>query len=500
MKEIRRLHMNAVPTTIISFPAGWLLFMMLILGIGKLSARQKPVEKVFRAGAAISVISPKIGTSINGNFQEAFTQDIHDDTHARGLVLDDGQTKIAIVTLDLCMAYRETMDNAKKRAEGFTGIPVENMLISATHTHSGGTACAVFGSTPDPDYLVFLEERAADAIIRANNNLVPAKIGWGTGHEASQVFNRRWKMKDGVISTNPFGGEDQVRMNPGIANPDLLEPAGPIDPEVPVIAVQSFDGKPIAVLANYSLHYVGGTNKGDISADYFGMFAERIGEMVGAGHYDSGFVGFMTNGTSGDINNINFGGSPPKPMQPYEKMAIVANTIAAEVFKVYQNIIYKDWVPLAVEQKEISLDVRKPDTKELERAKSILAKTDGENLATREEIYARETLLLSDFPDEKQLILQALQIGDLAITAVPCEIFVEIGLEIKAKSPFEQTFSISLANGYNGYLPTPKHHALGGYETWRARSSYLEVEASNVITTNLLALLAKLKSKTLATR
>ena len=307
-------------------------------------------------------------------------------------------------------------------------------------------------------------------------------------------------MKEGVISANPFGGEDEVRMNPGIGNPDLLEPAGPIDPEVPVIAVQTLEGKPIAVLANYSLHYVGGTNKGDISADYFGMFAARIGDMVGADAYGSGFVGFMTNGTSGDINNINFGGSSPKPMKPYEKMAIVANTVAAEVFKVYQNITYQDWVPLAEVQKEISLGVRKPDAKELKRAKSILAEANGQNLVKREEMYARETLLINDFPDEKQLILQAIQIGDLAITAVPCEIFVEIGLEIKEKSPFEQTFSISLANGYNGYLPTPKHHALGGYETWRARSSYLEVEASNVITSNLLALLNELKSNLLTSR
>ncbi len=108
--------------------------------------------------------------------------------------------------------------------------------------------------------------------------------------------------------------------------------------------------------------------------------------------------------------------------------------------------------------------------------------------------------LINDFPDKKELILQAIQIGDLAITAVPCEIFVEIGLEIKEKSPFEQTFSISLANGYNGYLPTPKHHEWGGYETWRARSSYLEVDASNVVISNLLGLLDQLKSSAITSR
>jgi hypothetical protein len=102
-------------------------------------------------------------------------------------------------------------------------------------------------------------------------------------------------------------------------------------------------------------------------------------------------------------------------------------------------------------------------------------------LKTQPQIYARETILLAKFPAKVKVILQAMRVGELGIVANPCETFVEIGLDIKAKSPLQPTFAISLANGYNGYLPTPEHHALGGYETWRARSSYLEVNASNAI-------------------
>jgi hypothetical protein len=91
------------------------------------------------------------------------------------------------------------------------------------------------------------------------------------------------------------------------------------------------------------------------------------------------------------------------------------------------------------------------------------------------------------------LILQAFRIGDLAVCSSPCETFVETGLEIKSKSPFKPTFTIELANGYNGYLPTPEQHRLGGYETWRAKSSYLEVDASGKITAALLGLLERLK-------
>lgn len=99
---------------------------------------------------------------------------------------------------------------------------------------------------------------------------------------------------------------------------------------------------------------------------------------------------------------------------------------------------------------------------------------------------------MKDYPEKVSLVLQAFRIGDLAITAVPAEVFVEIGLEIKAKSPFKPTFTISLANGYNGYLPTPAQHKLGGYETWRARSSYLETGASPKITEALFELLRQL--------
>ena len=105
------------------------------------------------------------------------------------------------------------------------------------------------------------------------------------------------------------------------------------------------------------------------------------------------------------------------------------------------------------------------------------------------EVYARETLLMAKYPPKVPVILQAIRIGELGIVANPCETFVEIGLSIKQKSPLRPTFTLSLANGYNGYLPTPEHHALGGYETWRARSSYLEVGASPKIVEAWLALL-----------
>lgn len=449
-----------------------------------------------KAGAATSNITPKIGSSINGNMQDVLIENIHDETHARALVLDDGHTQLAFVVLDLCMVSREVLDKAKQRAHELTGIPTRHMMMSATHTHSAGTACGVFQSDPDPDYLEFLVDRAADALVRAYRNRVPAKIAWGVGEEAREVFNRRWHMKPGTSLPNPFGGQDQVKMNPGVGNPNRLRPAGPVDPEVPAIALQALDGTPIALLANYSLHYVGGVGHGQVSADYYGMFANQIGKLVGATEsaQHPPFVGMMTNGTSGDINNIPWTADTQETFSPYVKMKTVADHLATASFEAVKKASYQRWVSLAAEQEEITLGVRKPDDTEVERAREIVAKAAGETMKSLEEIYARETLLLKDYPAKVNVLLQVFRIGDLAIAAVPAEVFVEIGLELKAKSPFKPTFTIGLANGYNGYLPTPAQHKLGGYETWRARSSYLEVHASDKILQTLFKLLAAHKS------
>lgn len=459
---------------------------------------QAPVEnaRVFRAGAAMSAITPPVGYSVNGNFQDGTVRHVHDDTHAKAIVMDDGNTKLAIVVSDLCMVYRETLDKAKKRAQEYTGIPMENMMMSATHTHSGGTACSVFQSDPQPFYLDFLAERIADAVIRAHHNLAPAQVGWGKGYEPTQVHNRRWFMKTDKGMVNPFGTTDKVRMNPGVQNPDLKEPAGPTDPEVSVLSLKAVSGEPIAVLANYSLHYVGGVGDGEVSADYFGMFGLRMKELLGGGNPHRPFVGIMSNGTSGDINNIDWRSGSWKPTGAYQQMQRVANLVADQAYDAERAIRYQNWVPLASAQKEVRLGVRKPDARELVRAREILDKQKGQDvLKDRDAIYARESVHISEYPDQVPLIIQAFRIGDLAISAIPCEVFVEIGLEIKEKSPFESNFTISLANGYNGYLPTPRQHGWGGYETWRARSSYLEVEASDKITGTLFPLLRTLKQE-----
>lgn len=447
----------------------------------------------FRAGAAASNISPWLGVSINGGFGDHKATNIHDELHARCLVLDNGARRLGMVVVDSCMVPRQIFDDAKRMIEKETGLPASHVLMSATHTHSAPAATPVFQSDPDPEYQQFLTRRIADGIRRAMANMAPAEVSWGRGNVPGQVFNRRWKMKPGTVLSDPFGNStDQVKMNPGVGDPNLVEPAGPIDPEVCFISVRRTNGQPIAVLANYSLHYCGGVGAGVISADYYGAFADRLQQLIGADRQDPPFVAIMSNGTSGNINNVNFRGGQEK-QPPYGQMRRVADDVAREVARAANGLVFRDWVPLAATQKEIRLGVRKPAAEEIRRASNIVAAAKGPQLRSGEEVYARETILINDYPSHVQSILQALRIGDLGIAAIPCEVFVEIGLEIKQQSPLKPSFTISLANGYNGYLPTVDHHKLGGYETWRARSSYLEVEAAPKILAVILDLLRELK-------
>jgi hypothetical protein len=451
---------------------------------------------VFRAGAATSNITPPIGSPIVGGWNDPPSTNVHDELHARALVLDDGTTRLAIVVCDNVAIPRSVYDEARRAIEEKTGIPPENMLMAATHTHSASNARGdrnIRGGPLD-DYQRFLAGRIRDAVLRAVNQLEPARIGWGVGSNDRQVFNRRWKMNAGSKELrNPFGGVDQVRMNPPGNHPDLIEPAGPTDPLIHFLSVQSAAGRPIALLANYSLHYVGGVKGGDISADYFGVFAEQIRKLLNAENQDPPFVGILSNGTSGDINNINFRPAPnARRYRPYEKMRIVANEVAAEVFKAYQTVEHKEWVSLAAARKEIPLGVRVPSGEDVRWAEQTLK--EPPKFHQHEQVYARRVLNMKDWPREIPVVLQALRIGDVGIAAIPNEVFVEIGLEIRKRSPLKPTFTIELANGAYGYLPTPEHHKLGGYETWRGTNQF-EVQASPKMVDALVELLNTVAAK-----
>ena len=443
----------------------------------------------FRAGAAVVDIVPReFPISMLGSFADRPATSAHDPLEVRAVVLDDGRTRIAIAVCDNCIIPRELHDEAKKLAAGRTQIPAERMLISATHTHTAPAVVVLSKIPVDARYTKLLVEKIAEAIAQAESRLAPARAGWAVVPVPDQVFNRRWFLKEGTMQPNPFGQIDKVRMNPPGGSPDLVRPAGPTDPDVAVLSLQCGQGKPLALLANYSLHYVGGVPAGQLSADYFGEFTRQIEERLAPNAEPGQFVGILSNGTSGDINNINFR-QPRQRREPFEQIQVVAKSVADAAEQAYRRIDHRPQVSLAMAQREIELAVRKPNGDELARARAVVARPNDEGLPRLARHYAEAAIRLSEYPDTVKLQLQALRIGRLGVVAIPCEVFAEIGLEIKRLSPLQPTFTIELANGYNGYLPSPEQHALGGYETWRNTSSNLEENASRRIVSTLMGLL-----------
>ena len=450
------------------------------------------------AGAATSNITPDIGGDIIGGFLPFPATHIHDDLHARCLVLDDGRSKLALVVCDLLGLHRSVSVEARKLIEAETGIPSAHVLISGTHTHS---ATSTLGNAPrsyvsDMEltaYQKFVARRVADGVRRAANLLRPAEIAFGTVDVPEHVFIRRWFLKEGAMPPNPFGKMDKVKMNPGAGNSNLLEPAGEPDPTVSFIAVREPGGRLISVYAAYSLHYVGGVGAGHISADYFGMFSEALKGMQQSGNEDPPFVGMMANGTSGDVNNINF--RTPRPAKPpYGQMRHVAEDVAAKVHGALAKVTWENSAPLSASYRELPIAWRKIDAELLAWAKETEKNTPRiQGKADLPLAYAGRVQRLAEASPETKAPVQILRIGDICIGTTPCETFAETGLEFKKRSPFPKSFMVELAHGYYGYMPTPRHFELGGYETWPGTCN-LESQASVKMMDALLEMAGELKA------
>jgi neutral ceramidase len=451
--------------------------------------------QVLRAGAAAVDITPKeFPMNMPGGFSANMATGAHDPFHARAMVLDDGTTTLAMVVVDNLGAGPDVLDEAKGIASQKTGIPTEKMLISSTHTHSGPGAGAREGSPPASiAYRKVFVAGVAESIAQAHAKLQPARFGAAAHPLPDEVFNRRWFLKPGKMPLNPFGRLDTVKMNPG-TSPDVLErPAGPTDPDITIISLQDTKRKPLALFANYSLHYVGGAPAGLMSADYFGEFARLMPSRLKG---DANFVAMMSNGTSGDINNIPFTVTRP-PREPFEQIRIVARKAADTAWFAHRKIEkHEGEVRIGMMQREVTLKYRRPTLEQVAEAKAVLAVKDTEAIAKLPRLaqnYARNAVNAAERAEEAITVkIQAIRIGDLAVCGIPFETFVEIGLDLKKRSSFPQTMVIGLANGRHGYLPTPEQHKLGGYETWLGTNQVQE-DTSVILTENLLEMLRELR-------
>jgi len=410
-----------------------------------------------RVGAASVDVTPLLGGNMSGHMSTRASDDIGYPLEAKAVVFDDGDTQVAYVQNDLIFVRREHFDIAKARAEELTGIPAAHIMMSCTHTHYGPPVSPLFMQPVEDDYLAWALPRMGDAVRLAQNRLEPAVIGHTSGFCPEETHNRRWFMRDG-----------QVRMNPPVAGEDLVRPAGPTDPEVALLVAETPDGEPIAAIANYSLHYVGGGSGTQLSADYFAAFAEALQRMAGCR-----FTAIMANGCCGDTNNIDrTRPREPEPWPDYNRER-VGNALAAECWKVWSQLDERQGDVTVAAASEYPTFRRR--TVEEERRRVVAGGVGAIDQIHDSEAWqtalAGERAEVEKLAVEWETQIQALRIGDLAMVGIPGETFVEYGLSIKRASPFARTMTVELANDYLGYLPTDDGLDQGGYETWLARSA-----------------------------
>ena len=442
-----------------------------------------------RAGACALEITPQtLPVIVNGSFLERTADKVVEPIHARCLVLDDGHTCIAIAVVDNIGFSREMLDSVKEQVYRSTGIPTNRILISATHTHSAPSVIGALGSSPDQAYSEFLPPLLVEGIEKAAANREPAQVGWTVANARQYTNCRRWIWRPDRIGTDPFGDQTvRANMHPGYQNPDCIGPAGPVDPDLTILSVQSRDGRPIAMLANYCMHYYGAPS---VSSDYYGPFCTAFNRLIGADKNDPPCIAMMSHGTSGDQHWMDYGRSK----KDWGDRINYGELLAGVAADAYRQIVYRDDITLAMAERRLTLERRVPDEKRLAWAKDIMAQMGGRKPENRPEVYAREAVLLQKRP-KVELKLQAVRIGDLGITAIPNEVYALTGLKLKAQSPLQPTMNIELANGCEGYIPPPEQHVLGGYNTWPARTAALEVEAEPRIVNTLLGLLEEVSDK-----
>ncbi len=436
-------------------------------------------------GAAVVDISPtQMPVLVNGGMTSRTASEIKTRVNARTIVISDGNERIAMVVVDSCMVPKDVLDDTKQRAASRTKIKPDRIMISATHTHTAPSAFGALGTDADLTYIPLLRERIVESIVAAEENLQPARVGWGSGNAEQFTALRRWVRRPDRIAEDPFGNPT-VRANMHAArDPNVVTgPSGPEDPELSMIAFQSKSGQPIAILANFSMHYFGDR---PISADYFGLFSDGIAEYAmsqSPGAKDA--VGIMSHGCSGDIwrrDYFTFTGKDDSTIDGYTHGLL-------EIAKgVYDSIEYSDDADLAMAESRLPMKYRVPDGQRLQWAQGIVGELNGELPKTRPQVYAREQVFLHEL-QTADVVVQAIRIGDLGIATTPNETYALTGLKLKHQSPLKHTMVIELANGADGYIPPPEQHHLGGYNTWAARSAGLEVQAEPRIAAEALHLL-----------
>ncbi|MDD5676686.1 MAG: hypothetical protein PHW60_01685 [Kiritimatiellae bacterium] len=456
-----------------------------------------------KAGFSDTDITPAMGSQRPGNYRKIFLTGVRDNLRARAAVFSDDRNTVAIIGLDTLVVRARTVKLIRAEIEKKSGgkIKSENVMIAASHTHSGGPC---FGFHPDelkeapalikklalecsinmePEYERLVVERASDAVFLAFNKMDAVKFSAGSGPEGAAVFNRRIRMKGGRTFTHP-----------GKGNPDIVEPAGPIDPEVGVIGGWRENGALAGCVVNYACH---GTawSQDIVSADWISAMEKTIRAV-----YGREVVVVFLNGACGDITQVDNIGLR-KNHSPEEWLNIIGTRVGAEAVKILVSSEKGDLAPVKSVSQKIKINRRILSPEKLKKSLETVRSMAGNESNSRKDefAWAKEKVLLDYLLQQgkaKEIEIQAIQLGPAIFLSNPAEYFCSLGLAIKkiVRERFPFVYVVELANGSIGYVPDEEAFKStgGGYETKLTSYSNLEPAAGRIIADACMALAGRL--------
>jgi len=439
------------------------LFLEELTGQKTSSSSKSPVNAELTAGLAVIDITPPVGYRMSGYFSERLSTGTSNPLRAKAIVLRQGEASGALVFCDIIGLSLDVSSRIRRIAANRTGIPAENILIAATHSHTGplyfgalrkhfhDLAIAEHGRDPyeKVDYSSGLVRKIVRVISQANKKAKPVQLKAGAAEQQNLSFNRRFHMKNGT-----------VRFNPGVMNPDIVRVAGPIDPELGIVFFNKPGcGSPNAALVNFTLHLdtVGGSK---YAADYPFYIEQSLRQ-----EYGDDFISLFGTGACGDINHIDV------TKRERLKTDFIGKTLAQTVKATASSLDNVADPSLAVrsETEHVPLQNFGPD--KIAWARESVKKVGTSELTFLEQVEAYKILARQMRPGETiGLEVQVFRLSsDVAVVGLPGEVFVDLGLAIKQASPFDTTLVIELCQDAPGYIPTKKAFAEGSYETVNSR-------------------------------
>jgi hypothetical protein len=434
-------------------------------------------------GMSELVITPSCGKSIPGYFAPRTATEIKDDLFVKAAYFNDDTQKVLIITVDICMLDESIVRDIRNSIYRLIQIPPSMIMVSATHTHTGGPI-EFWANIVETDaaYVEFLVSRCAEAAMLAFTRRRMARIYSTVGYEADISFNRRYLMRDGSVKTNP-----------GIGNPDAIKSAGIIDPQIPILRVDDEEGNTIGILSNFACHLdtLGGNS---YSADYPGVISRFLKTSFG-----SDTVSIFMMGAAGNINHVDvfkttFADDEIYPQDRHKRMGII---LGAEIVKQCVKARSMSRNPiLKISSYHILLQVRQPTQADIDWAYSIKAHLNQDLIGLDhfdsdqiDLFYAGAIIKMANAPSQEGNLyaeLQTIQIGEFLIVGIPGELFVELGIEIKSLFPNNNVCINTLANGSIGYILTEEALKNKGYEARLCSTSRLTSAAGSCIISALL--------------